>query len=327
MNENKENKFQGDELPGMDEPPLVANFDHVQIHTHPEKFNFEIEGTTYEGYLSYTEGLEETLTYEIAAFSAELPTEEDEFGLRGTAAMMSVEMPHLIPIIIPMPVRERLHERGIPENVMVQVVLDHHALENDGPTRPETAEWGADGGLRLFDLRVFTGAVEQFFQAMDQQMQERAESLMALQRKHIEEVGFTQVGVFDPQGIAPVFIYTVGLTNMGLPELFISGRFDPQALSHIVGQAVTRFKEMGKFEVIEFERNLTIEVHGEEHEISVRAVPLSDSTKVLDNYMTRASMILGKPIEAVALLQLADLNGRYPDDPEFDNIFGQIEVQ
>lgn len=324
-NDNNENKFQGDTLPGEDDAPLVANFEHVKVITHPEKFNFEMQGDTYTGFITYTEGLEESLGYELIAFSNEKPTEEDEFGLRGTASMLSINVPHLIPVDLHPHMVQYLHMRGIPQNARVQAVCDVYALDHDGPTTPETAEWSPDGGTALFSQLVLTHAVDQFFSAMDQQKEARAEELMAIQRGHIEKVGFTQVGVFDPTGEAPVFIYTVGLSNMNLPELFISGRFDAQAMSHIVGQAFTRFKDLGRFEEMEFEQAVNIEIGGEEQAVSVRVVRKPDPRVIIDNYMTRAEMILERPVTDVAVMQFSDLEKRYPGELLFDNIFGQLD--
>lgn len=46
------------------------------------------------------------------------------------------------------------------------------------------------------------------------------EQLFAAMRNHIETVGWAVTGVFDAD---PPFAYTVGLTEKGRPELFMSG--------------------------------------------------------------------------------------------------------
>jgi hypothetical protein len=62
-------------------------------------------------------------------------------------------------------------------------------------------------------------------------------------QENVEKYGWTFIGVFDPEGLTPSFVYTVGLTEKGLPEVFMSGNFAPQSMQNIVNMVAQKLVE------------------------------------------------------------------------------------
>lgn len=61
---------------------------------------------------------------------------------------------------------------------------------------------------------------------------------------NIEKFGWTFMGVFGTED-QPItnFVYTIGLTEKGMPEVFVSGNFAPQSMQSIAGTVAQEFAD------------------------------------------------------------------------------------
>lgn len=64
-------------------------------------------------------------------------------------------------------------------------------------------------------------------------------------RELIKIHGFTLIGVFDDVGNDPSFVYSIGLTEMGWPELLLIGDINPMFLEIIMTEVVDHFRKVG----------------------------------------------------------------------------------
>lgn len=327
----------GDTLPGELEElnSLLPDFSHVAVHCLHDPIILTLEdGTVRQGYLTYTEGLApETFEFELLAFSEEPCDMEgvDVFGLRNTAKLLAMAAPHLVPVVISETVAQQLRAIGVPQAATIQALLDGPSLENDEPTSEDTAKWIADGGLALMSDEHIGRSVEFFFTELQNQRVAQVEAIIEEQRKVIAEAGWSMNGEIEPDAHGAMFLYTTGLTNKGLPELVISGRFDIHDLTEILGQAAghllsqprERIEENGKLKTMEFDKKVEIELSSGDTLIGVRAIEV-DAAPMLHRYLKQAEAILDRPVPRVAQVQFSDSKGRYPGDAGFENIFAQF---
>lgn len=317
-----------DSLPGADDEfaSRAPGFQDIKVHTLNESVTISLDdGTEVSGYLTYTEGLAPThFEFELVGLLPEFPgfDYDDTVGLRGSASMIALGIPHLVPVGLSPKVLAQLEAVGLPSTARVQVLLDEASLDMDQATTYEGANWVADGGLALFDEHKKLAVIHQFFHAVETHEQERIVEIQDSQREDIEKYGWTCVGVFDPEGLDTTYVYTVGLSRKKLPELFISGLFDTRDLTYVISQVGRYYLEVGEFFTKVFERQVTIEIDGKAVDVVVRTIEV-DASSMVEKYLKQASALLGEEVSRVAWVQFSDSKGRFPHDEGFDNTFQQ----
>lgn len=135
----------------------------------------------------------------------------------------------------------------------------------------------------------------------------------------IDQVGWAVQGVFTPEGHShpePNWAYTVGMTDRGLPELFIIGSMDPTILQNILNNAVMQHleKEIVAGQVLEGVAENTVD--GSEIRMQVREAGVDYHVQQALNYYGDVDNRLGR----VKLLQLVwpDRKGAYPGSFVYD---------
>jgi hypothetical protein len=91
-------------------------------------------------------------------------------------------------------------------------------------TSSVVAIWKVTFGLKKErDMTVHKLPSAEAFDKMDRELEER-----------IEQHGYTFMGVFASE-TNPAFVYTIGLTEKGVPEVFMSGNFDLHSMQKLAG--------------------------------------------------------------------------------------------
>lgn len=337
MSSTTRNSFASSSLPGEDEPTdhssRLPDMSHVTVNTLPERVQITFEdGQIRDGFVSYTEGLAPTtLEFELLAFSEEQCGElnEDCHGLRSTAMMLSLGVPHLVPVGLSDHVHSQLQEAGVPATARVQVLVDETSLDTDRPSTVENAKWLPDGGLALMCDQHQAVAVQQFFQQLEEQQIQVVDQLVTQQRELLKKYDWTCVGVFDPAGQDTPFVYTAGLSLKERPELLISGLFDVQDLAHLANQVATHVmtpeaQVNGRLVTKVFDSALKVDMDGVETPIGVRLREV-EAQALMVQFLRQVETIVDAPVTRVALVEFSDNAGRFPQDEGFINFFGQPE--
>jgi Domain of unknown function (DUF4262) len=120
----------------------------------------------------------------------------------------------------------------------------------------------------------------------------------------IETFGFTIIGVFprEDNGTCP-FVYTVGLTSKGLPELILALGADLRFLSTFMNYIVEKVLENPVADIIDCDG----------HDIAL--VPLT--VPHLDYPLSFAHRVYGDEV-AVRQVLVSDDNGHFPSHDDFD---------
>lgn len=144
-------------------------------------------------------------------------------------------------------------------------------------------------------------------------IEENIRRLCLNQIEHIEESGFSMMGVFGGIG-GPGFTYTMGLYRLGAPELIIYGMNSDQA-SHFCWTYFKKVKEGWRpqdWEVsYDFAQNLPACFRTVRPESAHETLTFADWHAAREGY---------PPVEAVAMVW-TDKAGLFPWDPGFDETF------
>lgn len=124
-------------------------------------------------------------------------------------------------------------------------------------------------------------------------------------KKKIDEFGFTIIGVFpaDGQSNAVPYVYTVGLTSLGLPELVLAMGADIRMLSTFLNYIVEKFRLSPEAVVIDCDG----------HDIML--MPMLNEHP--DYPLSFVDRVYGSPM-AMCQVLVSDDNGLYPTDEGFD---------
>ncbi len=139
--------------------------------------------------------------------------------------------------------------------------------------------------------------------------QDDVDQMKAMIREKIAKHGWMVTGVFPRQGEDGVpFAYTIGLTDAGLPELIMSGPFDPETLQNFLNMAgdrhVTQEGEIKPGDMLDYLAN----------------VPFKVIAATTGEHVQQALNFYGDPenwLGVVKLLQILwpDRDGNFPGDP------------
>ena len=128
------------------------------------------------------------------------------------------------------------------------------------------------------------------------------ESILVGVRERIARNGFDIVNVFgDPE--VPTYSYTVGLTDLGFPELFMAG-FQPSLMQGLLRDAARRAAEIRDGVPLDRVANCPL---------GVRKLPPAAA----DTFLLIAQSYHGRAVEAFQIV-VPDANGLFPWQPGCD---------
>lgn len=130
----------------------------------------------------------------------------------------------------------------------------------------------------------------------------------------IEKYGFTLVGVFDPEGNEPGFVYTIGLTERGWPEVIMIGNIHPMIAEQFLSEMIANW---GKAEKVIMGDNLDLIQFQDKSVHPIRVIDVNQN-KAEQKYACRAKHLYpDRDVKYVQAL-IPDRFGRFPDEPEYD---------
>lgn len=122
-------------------------------------------------------------------------------------------------------------------------------------------------------------------------------------KKKIDEFGFTIIGVFPTTNESVPYVYTVGLTSLGLPELVLAMGADIKMLSTFLNYIVEKLRLSPEATVIDCDgHDIMLMPMLDEHP----DYPLSFVHRVYGNRMATCQVLV------------SDDNGLYPTDGDYD---------
>lgn len=140
--------------------------------------------------------------------------------------------------------------------------------------------------------------------------QHEVDQMQKLIREKIAQYGYMVTGVYASadSGLTEIICphaYTIGLTTLGLPELTISGGFDPKTLQGFLNKAARRHAKL--------------EIHPGETLDFLANVPFRAVQATAGNHVQQALNYYGDPNGEngmVRLIQILwpDRDGNYPDE-------------
>lgn len=141
---------------------------------------------------------------------------------------------------------------------------------------------------------------------------ERMAEIEAHQRETILNEGHQVMGIFgDPTTGAPAFFYTAGRALFGKPELLMVGNLNPKVGQFVLNEAC-RLIDEGE---IVLDKHGTVEVPADTllANFPCRIAPCDP----VASSMTAAVRLVNGNLEAYQVIW-PDFNGRFPDDPMYD---------
>lgn len=144
-----------------------------------------------------------------------------------------------------------------------------------------------------------------------EQIQRAAETLGAELASKIEKFGYTQLVIFptedDPDTVK--FMYTIGLTKKGFPEILVSGNLTNQGAMDIIAGVVGDLER----------NNGQIQMGVRDDLFSVR-VELRDVTSPVarDEFVCQAVQMYGEQVRVIQVVW-ADLNNVLPHEEGYDD--------
>lgn len=159
-------------------------------------------------------------------------------------------------------------------------------------------------------------------QRVNDELERQRDRYRSMMRNH----GYALVTVEDDDNDLP-FHYTVGLTNGGLPELLLVGKFERPVAEHIlnsvavilIGRGAT--DQLGQYSQIKLTDLLT---DADDRPIPLR-LQLIDQAEAERMYLIQAEPILQDHLVGVVQIMTPDNWGRYPDDPGYNfNDYPQV---
>lgn len=285
----------------------ITHVDGQTILNHPGE-------PTFEGVLSYTNGLTDLVGYELVSFGAYDP--ED---LMGSAQLIFGHFPRGAALPIPYDMLLEANPE-MPPGDYRQYFVDESALHDENEKVGEEPLWIPEGGYSLLPWSEVQTKLQEIVANQDVEQLRGIEQTRQLYRDAIEKNRMAIVAVFDPKEQVPNFAYTVGLTHKGLPELGISGLLDMDFLTSVVGHFATLELDEGHA-LRSMEKAFKLDT-GSEHNLRLVEV---DPVYATENYLKQAGPILKQAVTRVCQIQISDAAGRFDGDPLFDNQFRQAQ--
>jgi hypothetical protein len=134
----------------------------------------------------------------------------------------------------------------------------------------------------------------------------------------IDRYGYTYIGVFDPEGDKPSFVYTIGLAQKDFAELVMIGDMPMHVAQQIMGAVIAQWENTGEF--IGPVTHVACDRDGKDMPMFLRPV---DSDTVLDQYACQARQY--QPDVHIRVVQLLwpDNHGVLPTEPGYNTTMRQ----
>lgn len=131
-------------------------------------------------------------------------------------------------------------------------------------------------------------------------------------KARIKEFGFTFISVQDDAD-GPGLVYTVGLTNYGLPELAILANVPPHTAQTLMHDVAMRAMESKKMVLNERIADVLVDY-------DVRLQRVKDRRKAFDKYTVQVPFILEEHEDDIEVVQviLPDTENRFPDESGYN---------
>lgn len=129
----------------------------------------------------------------------------------------------------------------------------------------------------------------------------------------MEMFGFTMIGVM-PEGKLPAFVYTIGLTQRGWPEVIMVGNVHPAIAEQLINDLIAGWSKKEKV-IMGDNDGLLVFKDGTQHPIRVLT---ADANKALNDYACGVPNFF--PNDELSFVQalIPDRFGRFPDEPDYD---------
>lgn len=92
----------------------------------------------------------------------------------------------------------------------------------------------------------------------------------------IGEHGFTLIGVFDPEKKLPTFVYSIGLTERGWPEVLFIGNLNPAIIEILLTDLIEGWVKAGEVKMGD-NPDLIAFGDGTSHALRVVDIPLNEA--------------------------------------------------
>lgn len=153
----------------------------------------------------------------------------------------------------------------------------------------------------------------------EQRVNDELERKRDAYRSMIRSTGYALVTVEDDDNDLP-FHYTVGLTNGGLPELLLVGKFERMVAEHILNSVATiligrgALSQLGNYSQITL-NDLISDANDKSIPLRLQVIDQSEAERL---YLIQAEPILQDHLVGVVQILTPDNWGRYPDDAGYN---------
>lgn len=134
----------------------------------------------------------------------------------------------------------------------------------------------------------------------------------------IKKNGFTFLGVFDPEGKTPMFVYSVGLTGRGWPEVLLVGNMNPKITEIILTDIIKSWEERGE-PLIGDNHDIIRFADGTPQPLRVREA----SEAAARDYAVQARFYYNTDDIKVVQVMWPDTDGKFPDDQGYNTVMQQ----
>ncbi|QVD49350.1 hypothetical protein LUCX_280 [Xanthomonas phage vB_XciM_LucasX] len=286
-------------------PEFIALLSTTKLHVHEQGvFGEDVK-------IGYTEGLLGPLGYELVAAGYEIKLED----LIHQALLLLNPDPTAY-LAIPLP-DEILESLDLQDDDLRQFAF---RVETEGKVH---LEWA--GGVALIPDDLIGDALQGAVKVAEDEIRAKLDVHRTQVKQRIASHGFAVIAT-DNGGEEPSFAYSVGLSNIGFPELLFIANLGAETLGQLtqyISEYLLDLHKQGKsFATLEIPEMIQASNGEQEVALSVR-VRLVDANQA-QAYILQAEPILGKPVGAVAQIVLSDAQARFPDDDGFENLYNQV---
>lgn len=134
--------------------------------------------------------------------------------------------------------------------------------------------------------------------------------------------GFTYIGVFDPEGKDPTFVYSLGNTERGWPELILIGNMNMRTTEALLNQIQEVWQGENK-PVLGDIPNMIVFQDGTEHPLRLVEV---DAAATIKQYAYQVQHFYPDVPHRFVQVLWPDKNGRFPNDAQYDHTVRQPQL-
>jgi hypothetical protein len=143
---------------------------------------------------------------------------------------------------------------------------------------------------------------------MDEQDKAYLDGMVSRIAKH----GYTLVGVFDPEGKDPPYVYSVGLTQRGWPEvILVTACMRPQTIETLLADLLAQWFHAEKV-VMGDNPDLLFMRDGSSH--ALRVVDVDNNDVILNDYAGQVGIFFEEDDVKFVQVLWPDKSGKFPDE-------------